>query len=162
MVRMEVAHLGLDRSTNTPVVVLKERSGDRMLRIFIGAPEAAAIALEMRGESPPRPMTHDLLKHLLAGWGGALRRVTITGLKDNTYFAELLVYRGEQIFEIDARPSDGIALALRTDAPIFVSEDVLEGDSAEPGAVPPTESSADQLKKFLSKLDPQDLGRFQP
>ena len=162
MVRMEVAHLGLDRSTNTPVVVLKEHSGDRMLRIFIGAPEAAAIALEMRGESPPRPMTHDLLKHLLAGLGGALRRVTITGLKDNTYFAELLVYRGEQIFEIDARPSDGIALALRTDAPIFVSEDVLEGDSPEPGAVPSTESSADQLKKFLSKLDPQDLGRFQP
>ena len=162
MVRVEVAHLGLDRSTNTPVVVLKEHSGDRMLRIFIGAPEAAAIALEMRGESPPRPMTHDLLKHLLAAFGGALRRVTITGLKDNTYFAELLVYRGEQIFEIDARPSDGIALALRTDAPIFVSEDVLEGDSPEPGAVPSTESSADQLKKFLSKLDPQDLGRFQP
>ena len=82
MVRIEVAHLGLDRSTNTPVVVLKEHSGDRMLRIFIGAPEAAAIALEMRGESPPRPMTHDLLKHLLAALGGALRRVTITGARE--------------------------------------------------------------------------------
>ena len=162
MVRMEVAHLGLDRSSNTPVVVLKEQAGDRVLRIFIGAPEAAAIALEMRGESPPRPMTHDLLKHLLAGLGGTLRRVTITGLKDNTYFAELLVYRGEQIIEIDARPSDGIALALRTDAPIFVSDEVLDGDGSEPSTGLPTESNADQLKKFLSKLDPEDLGRFQP
>jgi len=162
MVRMTVAHLGLDRSTNTPVVVLQEQAGDRSLRIWIGAAEAAAIALEMRGEAPPRPMTHDLLKHLLVGLGGALRRVTITGVKDNTYFAELLVYRGEQILEIDARPSDGIALALRTDAPIFVSEDLLDGGASGTGTVSPQESSADQLKKFLSKLDPQDLGRFQP
>ncbi len=162
MVRMTVAHLGLDRSANTPVVVLREPAGDRTLRIWIGAAEAAAIALEMRGDSPPRPMTHDLLKHVLVGLGGELRRVTITGVRDNTYFAELLVYRGEQILEIDSRPSDGIALALRTDAPIFVREELLDGDAPEPGVVPPTESSAEQLKKFLAKLDPQDLGRFQP
>ena len=162
MVRMTVAHLGLDRSANTPVVVLKEATGDRTLRIWIGAAEAAAIALEMRGDSPPRPMTHDLLKHVLVGLGGELRRVTITGVRDNTFFAELLVYRGAQILEIDARPSDGIALALRTDASIFVREELLDGDGPEPAVVPPAESSADQLKKFLSKLDPQDLGRFQP
>ena len=160
MVRMTVAHLGLDRSTNTPVVVLKELAGERTLRIFIGTPEASAIALELGGESPARPMTHDLLKHLLVGLGGALRRVAITGLRDNTYFAELLVYRGEQAIEIDSRPSDAIALALRTDAPIFVSEEVIDGGGG-PSDGPPTESSADQLKKFLSKLDPQDLGRFQ-
>ncbi len=160
MVRMTVAHLGIDRSTNSPVILLKEQAGDRTLRIFIGAPEASAIALELRGETPARPMTHDLLKSILTGLGGVLRRVTITGLKDKVYLAELLVYRGEQIFEVDARPSDGIALALRTDAPIFASDDVLEADASGPGSGPP-EPGPDQLKKFLAKLDPQDLGRFQ-
>ncbi|MSR01929.1 MAG: bifunctional nuclease family protein [Gemmatimonadetes bacterium] len=162
MVRMTIAHLGLDRSTNSPVVVLKEQGGDRVLRIWIGAPEATAIALALRGESPPRPMTHDLLKHLLVGVGGVLRRVTITGMKDSTYFAELLVFRAGQIIEIDARPSDAIALALRTEAPIFVTDEVLDGESSGPSAMPATESAADQLKKFLAKLDPEDLGRFQP
>lgn len=162
MVRMTIAHLGLDRSTNSPVVVLKEQGGDRVLRIWIGAPEATAIALALRGESPPRPMTHDLLKHLLVGVGGVLRRVTITGMKDSTYFAELLVFRAGQIIEIDARPSDAIALALRTEAPIFVTDEVLDGESSGPSAMPAMESAADQLKKFLAKLDPEDLGRFQP
>lgn len=162
MVRMTLAHLGLDRSTNSPVVVLKEQGGERVLRIWIGAPEATAIALAVRGETPPRPMTHDLLKHVLVGLGGVLRRVTITGMKDNTYFAELLVFRAGQIIEIDARPSDAIAFALRTDAPIFVTDEVLDGESSGPAAMPATESAADQLKKFLAKLDPEDLGRFQP
>ncbi len=162
MVRMSVAHLGLDRTTNSPVVVLKEQGGERVLRIWIGAPEAAAIALAIRGEAPPRPMTHDLLKHLLVGLGGVLRRVTISGMKDNTYFAELLVVRAGQNVEIDARPSDAIAFALRTEAPIFVTEEVLEGESSGPSAMPAAESAADQLKKFIAKLDPEDLGRFQP
>jgi hypothetical protein len=163
MVRMTVAHLGLDRSTSTPVVILREEGGERTLPIWIGAPEANAIAMELRGEKPARPMTHDLLKQLLVGLGGELRRVTITQLRDNTYLAELLVYRGEQIFELDARPSDSIALALRTHAPIFVNEELLDRSAPDgPDAAPPDADPQDALRRFLSKLDPQDLGRFQP
>jgi bifunctional DNase/RNase len=163
MVRVTVAHLGLDRSTQSPVVILREDGGERTLPIWIGSPEANAIAMELRGDRPPRPMTHDLLKQLLLGLGGELRRVTITQLRDNTYLAELLVYRGGQIFELDARPSDSSALALRTDAPIFVADELLDrngsGETDPPGAPP---SDPEALKRFLSKLDPQDLGRFQP
>ena len=90
---MTVAHLGVERSTNTPVVVLHEVGGSRSLQIWIGASEANAIAVELRGEHPSRPMTHDLLKQLLRGLGGELRRVSVTALRDNTYYAELLVAR---------------------------------------------------------------------
>ena len=164
MIRMAVAHLGLDRTSNTPVVVLREDGGERTLPIWIGAPEAAAIALELRGEKPARPMTHDLLKAMLLGLGGELKRVTIAGLRDNTYLAKLLVYRGEAIFELDARPSDSIALALRTNTPIFANEDLLDRSvtgTEEPGDEA-TRNQAEALKRFLAKLNPEDLGRFQP
>lgn len=161
MVRMRVAHLGLDRSTNTPVVILQEEGGERTLPIWIGAPEANAIALELQGAKPERPLTHDLMKHLVAGLGGELRRVVISGLRENTYLAELLIYRGGEVFEVDARPSDSIALALRMHAPIFSNEELLQG-SDEGGTAPEAPSDPEALKKFLEKLDPQDLGRFQP
>jgi bifunctional DNase/RNase len=159
---MTVAHLGLDRSTNTPVVILREEGGERTLPIWIGAPEANAIAMELRGEKPARPMTHDLLKQVLLGLGGELRRVAITELRENTYVAELLVFRGGQIFEVDARPSDSIALALRTEAPIFVNEDLLDRNGQGGPPSEPSEGDPQALKRFLAKLDPQDLGRFQP
>lgn len=163
MVRMRVAHLGLDRTTNTPVVVLQEESGERTLPIWIGPHEANAIALELQGVKPERPLTHDLMKLLVAGLGGELRRVVISGLRDNTYLAVLLIVRGGEAFEVDARPSDGIALALRMHTPIFSNEDLLDRASRE-GPPPPSDAPADPdaLKKFLEKLDPQDLGRFQP
>src|SRR6185503_3840218 len=126
MVRMKVAHLGLDRNSNTPVVVLKEDDGERTLPIWIGAPEANAIALELQGVKPERPLSHDLMKLLLTGLGGELRRVVISGLRENTYVAELLIYRGGEVFEVDARPSDSIALALRMHAPIYSNEDLLD------------------------------------
>ena len=161
MVRMRVAHLGLDRSTNTPVVILQEEGGERTLPIWIGAPEANAIAFEMQGAKPERPLTHDLMKHLVTGLGGELRRVVISGLRENTYMAELLIYRGGEVFEVDARPSDSIALALRMHAPIYSNEELLQpGDQG--GQTPETPADPDALKKFLEKLDPQDLGRFQP
>ena len=123
--------------------------------------DANAIAMEMQGVKPQRPMTHDLLKHLLAGLGGELRRVHITDLRDDTYFAELQIVRGEQVVQVDARPSDSIALALRCNAPIFTSESLLDR-AAQPSSG--TEPSADPeaLKRYLEKLDPQDFGRFQP
>jgi len=163
MIRMRVAHLGLDRSTNTPVVVLREEAGERTLPIWIGAPEANAIALELQGIKPERPLTHDLMKQLVSGLGGELRRVLIAGLKENTYLAQLFIYRGGEVFEVDARPSDSIALALRMNAPIFTNEDLLQkqdqGSAPEP---PDPGNDPDALKRFLEKLDPQDLGRFQP
>jgi hypothetical protein len=162
MVRMRVAHLGLDRSTNTPVVILQEEGGERTLPIWIGAPEANAIALEMQGAKPERPLTHDLMKHLVTGLGGDLRRVVISGLRENTYLAELLIYRGGDVFEVDARPSDSIALALRMNAPIYSNEDLLQNGEEGGGGTPETPADPDALKKFLEKLDPQDLGRFQP
>lgn len=163
MIRMRVAHLGLDRATNTPVVILREEEGERTLPIWIGASEANAIALELQGVKPERPLTHDLMKLLLAGLGAELRRVLIAGLRENTYLAQLLIFRGTDVFEVDARPSDSIALALRMNAPIFTEEDLLER-SANSSSTPPTESGTDPeaLKRFLEKLDPQDLGRFNP
>ena len=163
MVRMRVARLGLDRSTNTPVVVLQEEEGERTLPIWIGASEANAIALELQGVKPERPLTHDLMKHLVAGLGGELRRVVISGLRENTYLAELLIYRAGEVFEVDARPSDSIALALRMHAPIFSNDELLDrsGDGPDTGTPEPS-SDPDALKRFLEKLDPQDLGRFQP
>jgi uncharacterized protein len=163
MVRMRVAHLGLDRTTNTPVVVLREEEGERTLPIWIGASEANAIALELQGVKPERPLTHDLMKHLVSGLGGELRRVLIAGLRENTYLAQLLIYRGTEVFEVDARPSDSIALALRMNAPIFMNEDLLDRSSRSGEATPPEPGGdPDALKRFLEKLDPQDLGRFQP
>ena len=161
MVRMRVAHLGLDRTTNTPVVVLQEEDGQRTLPIWIGASEANAIALELQGVKPERPLTHDLMKLLVTGLGGELRRVVINSLRENTYLAQLLIYRGGDVFEVDARPSDSIALALRMHSPIFMNEELLErGDGASPAPEPGSDPEA--LKRFLEKLDPQDLGRFQP
>lgn len=162
MVRVRVAHLGLDRTSNTPVVVLKEEEGERTLPIWIGAPEANAIALELQGVKPERPLTHDLMKLLLAGLGGELRRVVISGLRENTYVAELLIYRGGEVFEVDARPSDSIALALRMHAPIYTIDDLLNRSATGGDPAPEPASDPEALKRFLSKLDPEDLGRFQP
>jgi bifunctional DNase/RNase len=161
MIRMSVAHLGVDRSTNYPVVVLREVGGERTLPIWIGTNEANAIAMELQGMKPERPMTHDLLRHLIAGLGGELRRVQITDLRDDTYFAELLIVRGEDVVQVDARPSDSIALALRCNAPIFTTETLLDRPKTPASAPDPT-ADPDALRRYLEKLDPQDFGRFQP
>lgn len=162
MIRVSVAHLGVDRSTNSPVVILREAGGERTLPIWIGTGEAHAIALELQGARPQRPLTHDLLKHLIAGLGGELRRVHILALRDDTYFAELLVFRGEAAFQVDARPSDAIALALRCSAPIYAAKELLDRSAeAGPGAGPEAADPA-ALRRYLEKLDPQDFGRFQP
>jgi bifunctional DNase/RNase len=163
MIRMRVAQLGLDRATNTPVVILREEEGERTLHIWIGAAEANAIALELQGVKPERPLTHDLMKLLLAGLGAELRRVLISGLKENTYLAQLLIFRGGEVLEVDARPSDSIALALRMNAPIFSEEELLDRNGGTGPAGPPEPGNdPEALKRFLQNLDPQDLGRFNP
>jgi hypothetical protein len=164
VIRVSVAHLGLDRTTNSPVVILREVGGERTLPIWIGSSEASAIAMELQAVRPPRPMTHDLLRHLLTGLGGQLRRVNLTGIRDGTYFAELLIVRGETVFQVDARPSDAMALALRCNAPIFSADELLERPANGPSDAPASEPGADPdaLRRYLQKLDPQDFGRFQP
>jgi bifunctional DNase/RNase len=163
MIEIQVAHLGLDQATNSPVVLLREKDGERVLHIWIGPAEASAIAMELQGVRAQRPMTHDLLKQVIVGLGGDLRRVTITRVQDNTYFAELLIRREEQLVQVDARPSDSIALALRLHAPIFTTEDLLERTGAEGGPpAPERRLDAESLKQHLEKLDPQDFGRFTP
>ena len=126
MLEVTVSDIGLDRNTNSPVVILRERDGARILPIWIGAAEANAIAMELKGVKAQRPLTHDLLKQIIVGLGGDLRRVVISSVKENTYFAELLIHRDGHVFQVDARPSDSIALALRLNAPIFTSDQLLD------------------------------------
>jgi bifunctional DNase/RNase len=178
MVEVTVARLGLDSASNSYVVILQEKGGDRLLPIWIGQPEAESIVMEMNGIKPPRPLTHDLCKRLISGMGGALRRVQITKVQDNTYFAELHIHRGEDVFHIDARPSDSIAIALRLSAPIFAQESLLtavaveeaegmdESDESEyssdtPDLTPQKDLSAEQLKAYLEKMRPEDFGKFE-
>jgi len=164
MIEVTVAHLGLDRNTNTPVVILREKDGSRVLPIWIGPAEASAIAMELQGMKAQRPLTHDLLKQILLGLGGDLRRVVISAVKENTYFAELLIRRDDNhIFQVDARPSDSIALALRMRAPIFTSDQLLDLSGVETDEPSPDPSlEADKLKQYLEKMDPQDFGKFNP
>ncbi len=161
MIEVVVAHLGLDRATNTPVVILRERNGERVLPIWIGPAEASAIAMEMQGVKAVRPMTHDLLKQVIVGLGAELRRVTIHDVKENTYFAELLMSREDHVFQVDARPSDSIALAIRLNAPIYTSDQLLDQRTVE-APESDTTLEAERLKHHLENMDPQDFGKFNP
>ena len=164
MIQVRVAHLGLDRTTNTPVVILQEQEGERVLPIWIGPAEASAIAMELAGVKFSRPLTHDLLKQISVGLGADLRKVIITQVKDNTYFAELHIHRHEDVIQVDARPSDSIAVALRLKAPIYTQRDLLDLP-AEPlveSAPDPSQLDAESLKEYLQKLNPEDFGKFTP
>ncbi|HJR63555.1 MAG TPA: bifunctional nuclease family protein [Gemmatimonadaceae bacterium] len=174
MIEVTVARLGLDSASNSYVVILQEKGGDRLLPIWIGQPEAESIVMEMNGIKPPRPLTHDLCKRLILGMGGSLRRIQITKVKDNTYYAELHVHRGEDVYHIDARPSDSIAIALRLSAPIYAQESLLtsiaaeeDGSDEEPSIASRSEAeleqmrlNAEQLKEYLEKMRPEDFGKF--
>jgi len=124
-VEMRVRGLMLDPTTNMPIIVLKEVNSDSVLPIWVGVFEANAIALEIEKVAPPRPMTHDLLKNVLLGLGATVERIVVTELRNDTFLAAIYATRGGEPVVIDARPSDAIALAMRTDAPIFVEEKVL-------------------------------------
>jgi bifunctional DNase/RNase len=163
MIEVTVAQLGLDRTTNSPVVILREKDGSRVLPIWIGPAEASAIAMEMQGIKPPRPMTHDLLKSVIAGLGASMQRVNISAIKEKTYFAELWLAREDHLFQLDARPSDSIALALRMNAPIFTEADLLErSDDESIPSTPDPSAEAEKLRAWLEKMDPEDFGKFQP
>jgi hypothetical protein len=177
LVEVRVQSLGLDRSTNTPVVILQELEGARVLPIWIGPGEASAIAMHMADMEFARPLTHDLLVSVLRGLGGSVKKVIISRVENSTYFAELIVQRNGEVLSLDARPSDSIALALRVDARIFADEGLLErteveitdddlatGGSGDKDAPPtlPREMGPEELKEHLRRLNPEDFGRFNP
>ena len=165
MLEVRVVHLGLDRSSNTPVVILQEKDGERVLPIWIGPSEASAIAMELAGVKFSRPLTHDLVKQIILGLGGEVTKVSITRVKENTYFAEMEIHQEDTVVRIDARPSDSIAVALRLGAPIFTQEDLLGVTSIDLLESPPGETpghDSDSLKAYLEKLDPEDFGKFVP
>ena len=169
MVEVTVARLGLDSATNSYVVVLRERGGRRVLPIWIGQPEAESIVMQMNQVKRERPITHDLCRSLILALGGTLRRVSITRVHKSTYYAEMQVEGASGVVEVDARPSDSIAIALRLDAPIFAPSSLLttlEDDSDDEGdftvETSDSELTAEQLKAYLENLRPEDFGKFSP
>ncbi len=164
MVPVQVAKLGLDSTSNTYVVILQEREGERVLPIWIGRPEAESIAMQVNGIKRERPMTHDLCHSLINGLGATLRRVQVTRVQNSTFFAELHLVRGGASVIVDARPSDAIAIALRMDAPIYVHEALLAGEDGEPAAERGGRDddglSAEQLQRHLEHMRPEDFGKF--
>src|SRR6266513_2701845 len=172
LVEVEVMRLGLDRSNNSYVVILREKEGERLLPIWIGQAEAESIVIEMSKLRRERPLTHDLCKTLITGMGGTLHRIEITKVENRTYYAELQIRLGDRTVQIDARPSDSIAIALRFSAPIFAEEDLLtslifddSSDESEtiPASPEPEQSdqmTPSQLQKYLENLLPADLGKF--
>ena len=158
LVRMEIKGLMLDPTSNIPIVVLREQGGQIFLPIWIGVFEANAIALRIEGIEPPRPLTHDLLRSVFAHFQIEVQRVVISDLRENTFFALIEVRRNGEDSAIDARPSDAIALALRTDTPIFVRRDVLDRAKAVDLATHAVDE--DKLKQWLEELNPDDLGKY--
>jgi uncharacterized protein len=157
-VEMRIRGLMMDPVTNMPIVLLKESDSETVLPIWVGIYEANAIALEIEKVTTPRPMTHDLLKNLLVGLETIVRKVVVTELRDDTFFAVIWLEREGQAISIDSRPSDALALALRMDCPIFVEEDVLKNSKQATAAS--DRVSSDELRKWLENLGEDDLGRY--
>jgi bifunctional DNase/RNase len=155
MIEMELTGVRVELPTNQPIVLLKEREGERYLPIWIGASEAAAIALSLQGVVTPRPMTHDLIKNMLEDLTVGVERIMVTELRESTFFATISLQRGEDRYEVSSRPSDAIALAVRMAVPIFASEEVLdEASILIPGE---EEEEVEKFREFLDNVTPEDF-----
>ena len=158
LIEMTIKGLMLDPITNTPIVILKDKEGDRVLPIWVGLFEANAIALQIENVATPRPMTHDLLRNIITDLEGRVDRIVVSDLKENTFYAVVhLTVRGERV-AVDARPSDAIALALRTRAPILVEETVIE--NAKTVDFGSERLDSDKVQKWLEALDPAELPKY--
>ena len=156
MIEMDLAGVRVELPSNQPIVLLKEREGERYLPIWIGAAEAAAIALSLQGVVTPRPMTHDLMKNILEEMAVQVSEIVITELRDGTFFAVINMQRNGSAFEISSRPSDAIALAVRLNTPIFASEEVL----SEASILIPNgdeEEEVEKFREFLDQVNPEDF-----
>jgi uncharacterized protein len=157
-VEMKIRGLMMDPGTNMPIVILKDVAGNTVLPIWVGIYEANAIALEIEKVSTPRPMTHDLLKNMLLGLHAGIRKVVVSELKEDTFYALIWVERAGELISIDSRPSDALALALRLDCPIFVEDSVLKS-SKTTAAVSDTVNK-EELRRWLEGLNDEDMGRY--
>jgi bifunctional DNase/RNase len=158
LIEMTIKGLMVDPITNTPIVILKDKEGERVLSIWVGIFEANAIALQIENVETARPMTHDLLRNIITDLDGRVDRVVVNDLRDNTFFAIIHMTVGGERVAVDARPSDAIALALRTRAPILVEESVI--DNAKTVDFASQRADNDRLQKWLESLDPDDLGKY--
>ena len=158
-VEMKIRGLMMDPVSNMPIVVLKDVAGNSILPIWVGIYEATAIALEIERVSTPRPMTHDLIKTLLLGLGTGMRKVVVSELKDDTFYAVIWLEKEGELISVDSRPSDALALALRLDCPIFVEDAVLK-NSNRAGAITDKLNSNEELRRWLEGLGDEDLGRY--
>jgi hypothetical protein len=156
MIEMKVAGIGLDPGTRSSVLLLKDGTGRRALPIYIGPDQASAITSVLEHKIPPRPTTHDVLINTLDAWDLTLNKVVIHTLRDNTFYAVMVVTQGEQKREIDTRPSDAIALAVRANCPIWVMEEVL-ADASIPVDRDADEADQQAFRDFVSNISPSDL-----
>ncbi len=161
MLEMKVEGLTLDPITNMPIIILKDLTGKKALPIWVGVFEANAIALEMEQVSTPRPMTHDLIKNILDGLNAKIEHILVNDLKDNTFYAVISIMLNGNKFNIDSRPSDAIAVALRAKAPIYVSEKVIEDARSIDLSESIKDDDSEQWKKWLENLRPEDFGKYE-
>ncbi len=157
-VKMDVKALIVDPIANMPVVILRDAEDRSFLPIWVGVFEANAIALQLEGVRTPRPMTHDLLRQTITQLDGTVERVVITRLHENTFYAEIHLTSGGRTVVVDSRPSDAIALALRSSAPVFVEESVLEKSQAQDDSS--EAQSHERLRKWFEEADPESLGKY--
>jgi uncharacterized protein len=158
---MHIYGVSFDLVGKQPIVLLKTADGNKFLPIWIGHPEAAAILMKLQSQAPPRPMTHDLMSELLEHLEAQVVRITVTELRENTFYAQITVQQDGREIEIDSRPSDAIALAIRAEAPIFAADSVIEesaiefeGDEVDQDVL---EAEVAKFKNFLDEVTPEDF-----
>jgi bifunctional DNase/RNase len=158
-VEMKIRGLMMDPVTNMPIVVLKDVSGNSILPIWVGIYEANAIALEIEKVTTPRPMTHDLIRTLLHGLETGIRKIVVSELRDDTFYAVIWLEKDGSLISVDSRPSDALALALRLDCPIYVDDSVLK-NSKMSSSVSEKVNNNEELRRWLENLNDEDLGRY--
>src|SRR6201994_4532967 len=157
-VEMQIRGLMMDPVTNQPIIVLKDVGSDLVLPIWVGIFEANAIALELEKTALPRPMTHDLLQNMARGLNAEVRKVVVSELRDDTFYAVIWMNQAGETVTMDARPSDAIALALRWDCPIYVNRSVLENSKQSAGGT--ANANAEEMRRWLENLNDDDMGRY--
>jgi uncharacterized protein len=157
-VEMQIRGLMMDPVTNMPIIVLKDIDSDMVLPIWVGIFEANAIALELEKTATPRPMTHDLLRNLARGLNAQVKKVVVSEMRDDTYYAVIWMDQGGEVVALDARPSDAIALALRWDCPIYVNRIVLENSKQHAGGSQTV--NAEEMRRWLENLNDDEMGRY--
>jgi bifunctional DNase/RNase len=158
MVKMEIYGVSFDLVGKQPIVLLKTAEGNKFLPIWIGNPEATAILMKLQDAPAPRPMTHDLVADIVEQLGGEVVSIAVTELKDSTFYAQITVRQNGQEIEIDSRPSDAIAIAIRVDAPIYAADEVIEESAVEfEGEEPGEEEMVAEFRQFLETVSPEEF-----